>query len=93
MIQRKKARAAVKPAQEGGFSGQGMAEVFCFAGEVGENVLGNVVRLIGRTHLAHGGSINHVRMAAHNLAEGGFVPVFRVVAQQLGVGLFLHLTY
>jgi hypothetical protein len=30
-------------------------------------------------------------MAADQLAERGFAVVFRVVAQQLGVGWFLHL--
>jgi hypothetical protein len=73
--------------------GESFAHGSRFAGEVHKDALGDVAGQIGGFHLAQGGGVNEVRVTAHDLAEGGFIRVFGVFAQQLGVGLLVHLTY
>jgi hypothetical protein len=55
--------------------------------------LSNFGGKIGRLHLPRGGGIHEVRVATDEFRKRGFVAAPGVVAEQLGVGLFVHLTY
>ena len=62
-------------------------------GEIGENALGDVAGKVGRIHLPQRGGKNEIRVARDQFTESGFVAVFGVVAEQLDVGLFVHLNH
>jgi hypothetical protein len=87
------ARATAQPAGQRSvriqFSGQ-RARVPC---EAGEDVLGDITRQIGRRNLSQRRGIDEVRVSGDEFGERGFAAGFGVFAQELGIGLWLHLTH
>jgi hypothetical protein len=63
------------------------------AGEIGEDALGHVAREIGGIDLAQRGGKDEVRVTRDDFGKGGFPAMFGLGAEQLGVGLVLHLTH
>ncbi|HZL78678.1 MAG TPA: hypothetical protein VFC17_07470 [Candidatus Limnocylindrales bacterium] len=53
--------------------------------------MGDVPGQVGRIHLPQRGGKDEIRVTRDQFTEGGFVAVLGVVAEQLGVGLFVHL--
>ena len=93
LVARGKARAAVEPTDEGS-AGLGLpADVSGFPGKVGEDALSDITGEIGGVDLAQRRRINEIRMPRHDLGKGGFGAALGVGAEQLSVGLVLHLTH
>jgi len=83
----------IQPAGERGIRSKFSTQVTGLASQVSEDALGNVSRQIGRVDLSPRGGINEVRVTADNFGKGDFRAAFGSGAEQLGIGLVVHLTH
>jgi hypothetical protein len=92
-IKRGETGAAIKPADKrtgfGHFGGHRRGP----ARQIAENALGDVTREVRGPDLPECRGINKARVAVDDFAKGRFVAAIAVGAEELDVGLFLHLTY
>ena len=93
LVEGRKSRAAVEPANEGCAIRQFLRQRPGLAREIGKDALGDVASEIGRIHAPHRSRIHEVRMPCDDLAERGFVTVLGVSALQLCVRLLVHLIH
>lgn len=92
-IARREPRATIQPADETCLGTQMRADGAGFTGEIGEDALGHVAREVGGIDLPQRRRIDEIGVTRDYLGKGGFRAAFGVVAEQLGIGLIVHLTH
>lgn len=92
VIEGKIAGGAAEPAGQRRLLGQAWCQPGRRARESEEHILGDLRREVRRIHLPQRGGVDEVRVPVDEFGEHGLGAALGVVAQQLGVGLRLHLT-
>ena len=84
--------AAIKPAHNRAVFLQLARQRGCLAGQIGENTLGDLLGDVGGANLSQHGGINQVGVTRDDFPKSRLRSLAGIFAEQLCVGLGLHLT-